>query len=99
MIRHIVSWNYKSGFSPDQNKENALRIKKELEDLIWKIDGIIELQVYTDVLASSNRDIVLNSLFESEEVLDAYHINPAHKAIASFIDLVMQDRICVDCDE
>lgn len=96
MVRHIVSWNYKDGFSDDQNKENALKVKNELEELIVKIEGIVELKVHIEALASSNRDIVLNSLFTSEEALAAYQIHPEHKRVSSFVGSVTQNRVCID---
>lgn len=96
MVRHIVSWNYKDGFSDTQNKENALKVKNELESLIGKIDGIIELKVHINTLASSNKDIILNSLFKNEESLAAYQIHPEHMRVSSFIGSVMQSRACID---
>ena len=96
MIRHIVAWNYKEGFTEAENKENAKKIKTELEALTQYIDGIIELKVHINILRSSNRDIVLNSQFINEEALASYQIHPEHKKVASFVCAVMQDRICID---
>ncbi len=96
MVRHIVCWNYKDGFSDEQNRENALKIKEELEGLVGKIDGIVELHVFTDMLPTSNRSFVLNSLFESEQALAAYQVHPEHKRVGGFINSVMQDKVCVD---
>lgn len=90
------TWNYKDGFSEEENKENAIKVKNELEALIEKINGIIELKVYINALSSSNRDIVLNSLFESEEALAAYQIHPEHKRVSSFVGSVMKNRTCID---
>ena len=99
MVRHIVMWNYKDGFSDAENKENALKVKSILENLINCIDGIIEMKVYINELASSNRDIILNSLFESEEALAAYIVHPEHKKAGEFVRSVVQDRACVDYHE
>ena len=96
MIRHIVSWNYKSGFPESQNKENARKIKDGLESLVNEIDGIVELKVNIDVLPSSDMDIVLNSLFESDKALAAYQVHPEHKHIASFVSSVTENRVCID---
>lgn len=96
MIRHIVCWNYKDGFSNIENKENAQKMKLELEALTQYIDGIIDLQVYTDTLSSCNKDIILDSLFQSEEALAAYQIHPEHKKVSSFVGTVMQNRVCID---
>jgi len=96
MVRHIVAWNYKDGFSDNENKENAQKVKSELEALTKCIDGIIELKVHIDVLSSSSKDVILNSLFESEEALSAYQIHPEHQRVGAFVGTVMQNRVCVD---
>ena len=99
MVRHIVIWNYKDGFTEAENKENALKAKAELEALAQMIDGIAELKVYINELSSSNKDLVLNSLFESEEALAAYQIHPEHLRVAAFVASVVQDRVCIDYHE
>ena len=96
MIRHIVIWNFKDGFSDTQNKENALTVKVELEKLAKTIDGIIELYVYINTLPSSNKDIVLKSLFVSEDTLSKYQIQPEHKKVSEFVSTVLQNRACID---
>ena len=95
MLRHIVTWNYKDRFSEDENKENALKIKQGLEAL-EDIDGVVEIKVYINALSSSNKDIVLNSLFESEEALAEYQVHPEHKKMGAFIGSVTQNRACID---
>lgn len=96
MVRHIIMWNYKSGLTAEQNKSNAKRIKRELESLIDKIDGIIEMNVITDKLPSSTADIMLNSLFIDEQALLDYQEHPEHVKAATFVRSVVQDRKCVD---
>lgn len=96
MLRHIVTWNYKDGFSDNENKENAKKLKLEIEALKQCIDGIVELNVYINALSSSNRAIVLNSLFESEDALAAYQIHPEHKRVSTYVGAFIQDRACID---
>ena len=96
MIRHIVTWNYGSGLTDAENKENALRIKTGLESLAQRIDGVIEIHVHINELSSSNRDMLLDSLFESEDALAAYQIHPEHKEVSSFIGTVLENRACFD---
>lgn len=99
MVRHIVAWNYLDGFTKDQNEENAREVKQQLESLAGKVEGIIELKVYINILPSGNRDVILNSLFESEEALSAYQVHPEHQRVSSFVGSVMQNRACVDYHE
>ncbi|MCL2382648.1 MAG: Dabb family protein [Oscillospiraceae bacterium] len=96
MVRHIVSWNYKQGFSDDENRENAIKVKNELESLKNLIEGIIEINVHINILSSSNRDIVLDSLFVDEEALQNYQVHPEHKRVGAFVGSVTQDRACID---
>ena len=96
MLRHIVTWNYKDGFTDKENKENAQKVKSELESLTQCIDGIMELKVYINELSSSNKDIFLNSLFESEAALAAYQIHPEHQRVSKYVGSVMQNRACID---
>lgn len=96
MVRHIVTWNYKDEISEDKNKENALKVKAELESLSQYITGVVELKVYINVLSSSNKDILLNSLFESEQALAAYQVHPEHKRVSAFVGSVTQNRVCID---
>ena len=99
MLRHIVAWNYKDGLTDRQNKENAQKIKSEMEALTQCIDGIIELKIHINELPSSTRDMVLNSLFESEEALAAYQAHPEHKRVGALVKAATQDRVCIDYHE
>jgi len=96
MVRHIVTWNFKDGFSDAENEWNALAIKKELENLKGTIEGIVELEVHINALASSSKDIVLNSLFASEEALAAYQAHPDHKKVGELAAKFLQNRACID---
>ena len=96
MVRHIVAWNFKEGFTPEQNRQNALEVKSRIEGLSNLLDGIIELKVNIDLLPTGNRDVFLTSLFLSEDVLAAYQVHPDHKRVGEFVGSVLQDRTCVD---
>ncbi|MFJ7667001.1 Dabb family protein [Lysinibacillus sp. NPDC097195] len=99
MIRHIVMWNHKEEFNVEQQILNAQIVKMELESLTKKIKGIISLQVITSPLASSNRQVLLNSLFESQEHLLQYQIHPEHVRVSQLVGTLLKDRICMDVEE
>ena len=90
-VRHIVSWNLKDGCG----EEEALQIKKNLESLKEPLN-ILELKVYISNMKSSDREVVLNSLFESEEALETYQSHPLHVESKNYISSVTKDRICLD---
>ena len=96
MLRHIVMWNYKDGFSIEQNMENAKKVKQELEQLKQHIDEVVELNVYINELSSSNRDIILDSLFEDKDALEVYRVHPEHKRVGVLVAEVLQNRACID---
>ncbi|QDQ02482.1 Dabb family protein [Lysinibacillus fusiformis] len=96
MIRHIVMWNHKEDFTDEEKAIHAQRIKNELESLTQIIDGILSLNVMINPLASSNREIILNSLFESEDHLQKYQIHPEHERVRQFVVSVVKDRVCID---
>jgi hypothetical protein len=74
-------------------------MKSLLEELPKLIDGIVELKVQISPMPSSNRDIILDSLFENEEALAAYIVHPEHKRVGEFVRSVTKDRACMDYKE
>lgn len=96
MIRHIVAWNFKEGFSEDENRRNAERIKRDLEGLGEIIPEIQGIRVDIHLAPSSTRDVMLDSLFETEADLAIYQEHPEHKKVGVFIGSVMKHRVCLD---
>ena len=96
MVRHIVSWSFDTSLPEEENRNLALRMKKDLEKLPRVIEGIVELKVMIDLLPSSNVNVSLNSLFESEEALNAYQIHPDHKSVSAYAGPLLKDRRCID---
>ena len=96
MVNHIVLWNFKEGLSEQEKAEAAARIKRELEAVKEQVEGVVSLSVEIAPLASSNKDIGLISVFESEEALKNYQVHPAHVAAAGDVGSVTQLRTCLD---
>lgn len=99
MVKHIIIWNFKEGFSDSENRSNALKVKEGLEGLKGKIPGLLSIKVTVDLLPSSTGNILLYSAFESEEALKGYQVNPEHVKVAQFVRAVTQNRRCVDFAE
>jgi len=99
MVRHIVAWSFKEGFTEEEKQAHLHKIKSSLEALLAIIGGIVELNVQIDLLETSNRSAMLNSLFESEEALKSYQVHPEHKKVSEFVRSVMDDRVCLDYEE
>ena len=83
MVRHVIVWTIKDEYSDSEKAEIKAGIKAGLEGLLGKIPGLIEIKVYTEGLASSSGDAMLESLFESEQALKEYSSNPAHVEVAT----------------
>jgi len=97
MIKHIILWDHLDGLSPEEKAKNATEIKSALEALVGVVPGLINLKVYTDLLDSSNADIVLDTSLESREALEGYQTHPAHvKAATEVVRPRTQNRRCAD---
>lgn len=82
MVKHVILWTLKEEFSAEKKEEIKAGIKEGLESLKGKIPGLLEIQVNTNGLAGSNADVMLDSLFESQEALKLYATHPEHVAVA-----------------
>lgn len=97
MVKHIIIWTLKPEMTADEKKAQCAKIKAGLEGLKGKIDGLTEIKVVTDLLGSSNGDLMLNSTFESAEALKAYAVHPEHVKVADgTVRPFTAERKCVD---
>lgn len=96
MTRHIVTIRYKDDSSKEENEAHAKRVKALPEALKQVISGIIEFTVHINLCSSSNMDGVLDSIFESEKVLDDYHVHPEQVRVAHYVRTVIKDRGYMD---
>lgn len=99
MVNHIVLWNFREEMTDAEKKDAASRMKRELEAVKEQVPGTVSIRVVTDALASSNKDIGLISVFDTEEALKAYQVHPAHVAAGTFIKTVTTGRTCLDYEE
>lgn len=94
MVKHVILWKLKDGIDVAAVKKD---IKEGLEGLQGKIPGLIDIKVYTEGLASSNVDVMLDSSFESEEALKGYAVHPEHVAVADGkVRPFTAERSCLD---
>lgn len=89
-------WNYHEDCTDEENRENAIKIKSGLEDLRYAVEGVVSINVIIKPLASSNADIMLDSVFADVQALEAYQNHPSHKRLAAFIRESTQNRMCMD---
>lgn len=96
MVKHVIIWDLKDEFSDEKKAELKAEIKRSLESLNGKIEGLKELKIITDILGSSNGDIMLDSVFTDEEALKAYAADPLHVAAAEVVKSSTKARKCID---
>ena len=97
MVRHVVIWKLKSGYSEDQKASVKENIKDKLEALTDICEGIVDIKVHVNGLESSNADIMLDSSFADSAALKTYASHPAHVKVATE-DVVpfVAHRSCID---
>lgn len=97
MVKHVILWKLKDDVTGDA-KETVLReMKENLEALVGKVPGLLNLSIVTKPLASSNADVMLDSTLESEEALKGYQSHPDHVAVANtYVRPFTEVRLCMD---
>lgn len=94
MVKHIILWTLKEECNTDQVKNG---IKKNLESLLGVVPGLLEIEVVTEKLPSSNADVMLYSVFESKDALKGYAVHPEHVKVAdTFVRPFTKQRSCID---
>jgi hypothetical protein len=80
-----------------QKLENALKLKKAIEDLKIFIDDLKHIEVGLNFNEKPNSyDLVLTSIFETEQGLDNYRNHPEHKKLMVFLKTVTEESAVVD---
>ena len=96
-VKHIILWKLKEEHNTESVKAG---IKENLESLMGVVPGLLEIKVQVKSLPSSNADVMLYSVFESEEALKGYAVHPAHVKVAdTFVRPYTQIRSCLDFEE
>ncbi len=97
MVKHIILWQLKDEYTEEQKVEIRRGIKEGLEGLVGIVPGLVSVHVQAEMLASSNADVMLDAVLESEEALKAYAVHPAHQAVANGkVRPYTKSRTCID---
>ena len=97
MVRHVIFWQLKDELTADEKVIVKKGIKEGLEGLSGRIPGLISIKVETEPLASSNAEVMLDSVFESEEALKGYSVHPEHVKVADEkVRPYTKTRTCMD---
>jgi hypothetical protein len=97
MVKHVILWQLKDEFSEEEKVSIRAGIKEGLEGLAGKIPGLTEIKVQTEMLPSSNVDVMLDSTFVDEAALKGYAVHPAHVEVADTkVRPYTKTRACID---
>lgn len=97
MVKHVILWTLKNDIPQEEILKVKMGIKDGLEGLIDVVPGLLKIQVNIFPLATSNCDVMLESIFESEEALNGYAVHPAHQEVAnSKVRPYTSSRVCMD---
>lgn len=97
MVKHVILWKLKETVAGAEKEKVLREMKENLEALVGKVPGLVRLEIVTTPLASSNADVMLNSLLENEEALAGYQSHPDHVAVANaYVRPFTEVRLCMD---
>ena len=97
MVKHMIIWNLKEEFSPEEKAQIKKEMKESLEALKGQVPGLVDIKVHIDPLPSSNGDVMLDSTLESEEALKAYAVHPIPvEAANTKVRPFTASRSCID---
>ena len=100
MVKHVILWQLKDELTADEKASVKAGIKEGLESLLGIVPGLREIKVHTEGLASSNADVMLWSVFDSEASLKGYASHPAHVEVADTkVRPFTKTRLCLDFEE
>ena len=97
MVKHVIVWTLKDEYSAEEKADIKKGIKDGLEGFKGKVPGLLEIKVYTEGLASSNGDLMLDSTLTDEAALKGYAVHPDHVAVAdNKVRPFVKQRSCFD---
>lgn len=97
MVKHVILWQLKDTLAEEEKETVKAGIKAGLEGLKGIVPGLVDIHVQTEGLDSSNADVMLDAVLESEEALKGYASHPAHVKVADEkVRPYTKVRICMD---
>lgn len=97
MVKHVILWQLDEKLTVQEKETIKTEIKQGLEGLLGKIPGLLDIHVNKDGLSSSNADLMLDCMFENEEALKGYAVQPEHVKVAvGKVRPYTKTRVCLD---
>lgn len=97
MIKHLVMWTLQEEAEGASAAQNAAEMKKRLEALNGRIEGLQSLEVSFDIVAADPEcHVVLCSVHDDVDALNFYQTHPEHQACVGFIKKIAATRKVLD---
>lgn len=97
MIRHIIMLKLHEFADGCDKQTNAVRVKKVMEAMRGKIEGLHALEVGINQLPDPQAfDVVLITTIKDWDALEAYRVHPLHLEVVELLKKVRSDRVVVD---
>ena len=72
MVKHIIIWTLQDKcFGPNLETIKS-NMKNRLEALNGQIPGVQSIEVHSDCFSSSNGDVAMEAIFDTEDAVKAY---------------------------
>ena len=97
-LQHVVMWKLKETADGRSARENALIMKKSLENL-WRLmpETIMSIKVHLDMsLSEGSFDVMLTLVVKDRKALKDYLNSPYHEMVSGFITKVRKTRVVMD---
>jgi len=90
MVKHVVMWTL-------NDVSQAPELKKSIESMKGRVDCLVDIECGINYNKDkADCDLVLISVHNSRNDLDAYQIDPIHKEVAKVIGAYVSSRHAVD---
>lgn len=86
MLTHIALLTFKKELTDSDKRIAAVKLKRGLEALAGKVDGLLEISVENILLDSSTADVLLQCRFEDEHALENLKSTPLLFNVKPVID-------------
>ena len=98
MVKQMLFWKLK--LTGEELEAQKKLVKENLEGLVGKVPGLLEMHIQIDNLETSNGDMMMDSTFESFEALKGYSKHPDHVHVAeTYIRPYIETRLCIDYEK
>ena len=98
MFKHVAMWEFEDDDDPLLNRENAIKIKAGLEELVYEVHGLKAIDVHIDraKTPTANADILMESVFDNRDAYHAFIEHPRRKDVARLIESCTGKFLCMD---